>query len=189
MNKDEAIGNLFGNCTSHNKDDFDFGEILNLFTKTQSAVPPSNGNGVDREIYDWKKAYEETLTDFNSYRKRNEISRSAEKRNLIKELILGFLDIIDYIIYAFKAKDKMGTYSNEDKMILNRMFSFLDKYDVHPMKNVDGHSFDHNFHDAILVDSSGMFEDGTVTMVINQGYMIGDEVLRHAKVCVAKSAD
>lgn len=192
MDKDEAINKLFGNYKScnNNNDNFDFGEFLNSFTKAQSTVPPSNeDNKDDGEIYDWKKAYEEVLSDFNAYRKRTEISRSVEKKNLTKEIIRGFIDIIDYILYTFNAKNHLGTYSKEDEMILNRLFSFLKKYDVHPMENVDGHPFDHNFHEAILVDRSGMFESGIVTMVINQGYMIGDEVLRHARVCVSGEPD
>lgn len=166
---------------------YDFYQILNSIAsaKGSDTMTPSDA----QDTYDWKNAYDEILSDFNSYRKRNEISRLTEKKNLTKEIIRGFLEIMDFVLYTYKAKNQMGTLTEEDEMVLNKLYSFLKQFDVKPMKNVDGYPFDPNFHEAILVDRSGMFEDGMVTMVINQGYMIGDEVLRHAKVCVSASPD
>ena len=137
--------------------------------------------------YDWKSAYETISKDFSSYKKRMELAKSNERKNLTKEIIRGFLDVVDYIIFTYKAKNANGNCTKEDDMVLGKMFQFLEQYDVRPMKGIEGKPFDHNFHDAILVDSSGTFEDDIVTVVISQGYMMGDEVLRHAKVCVSKS--
>ena len=164
---------------------FDFGDLLNSIAK-DSKPNDDESSSEQNQSYDWKSAYETILNDFNSYKKRTELAKSAEKKNLTKEIIKGFLEIIDYILFTYKAKNTLGTYTKEDEMVLQKMFTFLNQYNVKPMRGLEGKPFDHNFHEAIMVDSSGMFEDGCITMVISQGYMIGDEVLRHAKVCVSK---
>lgn len=164
---------------------FDFGDLLNSIAK-DSKPNDDESSSEQNQSYDWKSAYETILNDFNSYKKRTELAKSAEKKNLTKEIIKGFLEIIDYILFTYKAKNTLGTYTKEDEMVLQKMLTFLNQYNVKPMRGLEGKPFDHNFHEAIMVDSSGMFEDGCITMVISQGYMIGDEVLRHAKVCVSK---
>lgn len=164
---------------------FDFGDILNSISKCSKQYDDKFSNK-NHQSYDWKSAYETILNDFNSYKKRTELAKSAEKKNLTKEIIKGFLEIIDYILFTYKAKNTIGTYTREDEMVLQKMFTFLNQYNVKPMTGLEGKPFDHNFHEAIMVDSSGMFEDGCITRVFSQGYMIGDEVLRHAKVCVSK---
>lgn len=166
--------NLF---SSANTSAFDFSELLSKFSSGKDAEPSDN--------YDWKNAYITLKSDFDSYRKRMDIAKKTEKKNLTKEIINGFIDVVEFILFTYKAKNKMDTYTNEDKMILNKISDFLKTYDVHPMKDPVGQTFDHRRHEAVLVDDSKMFEPGTVTLAISHGYMIGDEVLRYPKVAVA----
>lgn len=163
-----------------NSSDIDFGKILSEF-----ASSPSPSNEIKSEI-DWKEAYLTIKDDFDSFRKRTESARAAEKKNMTREIINGFLEVVEYALFTYSAKNKMGTYTKEDEMILDKLSEFLKKYDVHPMKDPVGTEFDHNYHEAVLSDESGMFKSGTVTLVLSHGYMIGDEVLRYAKVVVAK---
>lgn len=160
---------------------FDFGDILNSFVSNKKESTQES-----TQEYDWKKAYLSLKDDFDSYRKRIENTRQSEKKNLTKEIVKGFLEVVEYTLFTYNAKNKMGTYSKEDEMILNKLSNFLKTYDVYPMKDPTGHPFDHNFHEAVLSDESGMFKPGTVTMVLSHGYMFGDEVLKHARVVVAK---
>lgn len=176
--------NLF---SSTNTSAFNFGDLLSKFSSVEEKKKKKsiNENNAPSDEYDWKNAYLILKDDFDSYRKRVENARQTEKRNLTKEIIKGFLDVVEYALFTYKAKNKMGTYTKEDEMLLDRLSAFLKEYDVRPMKNPVGSTFDHNLHEAIMTDNSGMFESGTVTLLISHGYMIGDEVLRYAKVAVA----
>jgi molecular chaperone GrpE len=163
-----------------------FGDIFNssaFNTVTGNPTPPTDN---EDDKVDWKSAYLSMKSDFDAYRKRTENGRSMEKQNLTKELIRGFLEVVDFTIFTYKAKNQMGTYTKEDKMILDKISSLLKSYDVYPMKDPTGHPFDHRYHEAVCSDESEMFESGTVTLLVSHGYMIGDEVLRYAKVIVAK---
>lgn len=166
---------------------FDFGDLLSKFSSfsSENNNENNNENKEPSNEYDWKNAYLVLKDDFDSYRKRMENARQMEKRNLTKEIIKGFLDVAEYALFTYKAKNKMGTYTKEDEMILNKLSEFLKAYDVRRMKDPVGSTFDHRLHEAVISDTSEMFEPGTVTMLISHGYMIGDDVLRYAKVAVA----
>ena len=168
------------NIFSSSSTPFDFGKMFSDYLHTAKKTPEER-----EDVYDWKKAYLTLKDDFESYRKRTDSARNAEKRNLTKEIVKGFLDVVDYILFTYKAKNNMGTYTREDEMVLNKISDFLKTYDVHPMKDPVGSPFDHKLHEAVISDNSKEFESGTVTLLISHGYMIGDEVLRYAKVAVA----
>lgn len=172
--------NLFN--TMFGKDNNPF---INAFTSNAftSSDKPSEDDSEDN--IDWKQSYLKMKEDFDSYRNRTEKARETERFNLTREIIKGFLEVVDYAIFTFKAKNNIGSLTKEDEMILNKLSSFLKAYDVHPMKDPTGTPFDHNFHEAVMTDTSEMFESGTVTLTLSHGYMIGDKVLRHAKVVVA----
>ena len=157
---------------------FDFAELLSKYANMDKK--PSH-----EDVYDWKKAYLDCKSDFDAYRKRTENARNMEKANLTREIINGFLDVVEHILFTFKAKNSIGSYSKEDELILNKLSSFLKGYNVYPMKDPVGSMFDEKYHEAVINDDSGLFKSGTITGLISHGFMIGDEVLRYAKVAVA----
>jgi molecular chaperone GrpE len=48
-----------------------------------------------------------------------------------------------------------------------------------------GKAFDPNLHEAISHEHNEDFQSGQVIEVVQQGYMLGDRVIRHAMVRVA----
>jgi len=46
-----------------------------------------------------------------------------------------------------------------------------------------------HLHDALMEEVRDDVPPGTITNEVQKGYMIGDAVLRHAKVIVAKEAE
>ena len=65
---------------------------------------------------------------------------------------------------------------------------FVTTIERHGIKRIDpmGEKFDHNFHQAVFEVEDGENEPGTVVQVVQQGYVIGDRLLRPAMVGVAK---
>lgn len=65
---------------------------------------------------------------------------------------------------------------------------FVTTIERHGIKRIDpmGEKFDHNLHQAVFEVEDGEKEPGTVVQVVQQGYMIGDRLLRPAMVGVAK---
>lgn len=177
----EKLMEMFGmKDTSQNP----FSDILAKYsTPREDDSCPEEEDGDDGT--DWKGSYISLKEEFDSFRRRSEVSKTTERRNLSKELITGFLEVLDYIVFVLRSKDARGTNTAEDGMILNKLYSFLSNYGVKPMGELVGKTFDHNLHDAVMADCSGKYPVDTITNVVSQGYMMGDEVLRHAKVVVS----
>ena len=70
------------------------------------------------------------------------------------------------------------------ELISRKMQSILESENVTVMQ-VEGEMFDPNLHEAIAQVESPDHESGQIVEVIQQGYMIGDRVLRAALVRVA----
>ena len=169
--------------------------FFDFLTKGKSPLDKSPSGAVeeeeedDGEGLDWKSSYEEMKADFESYRKRVESSRESEQRALAGKLISGFLDIIDYVLYTYHAKDMSGTYTEEDGMILKKLISFLRNYGVTPMDDQRGKPFDPGIHEAVMQYASEDIMPGCVSRVFSNGYFMDKDgskcVLRYAKVAVA----
>jgi molecular chaperone GrpE len=50
----------------------------------------------------------------------------------------------------------------------------------------DGQMFDPNLHEALLSEDSDQHESGQIIESLQQGYLLGDKVLRPARVRVAR---
>ncbi len=51
---------------------------------------------------------------------------------------------------------------------------------------IAGQMFDPNLHEAILSEDSDQHESGQIIEALQQGYLLGEKVLRPARVRVAK---
>ncbi len=70
-------------------------------------------------------------------------------------------------------------------MILRKLQSFLDAEGVTRIE-AEGEEFDPTFHEAIVMEPSADHESGHVIGAVQTGYMLGERVLRPAKVRVAQ---
>ena len=66
---------------------------------------------------------------------------------------------------------------------------FFSTIERHGIKRIDpkGEKFDHNLHQAVFEVEDAERTPGTVVQVVQQGYVIGDRLLRPAMVGVAKA--
>ena len=77
------------------------------------------------------------------------------------------------------------TWAEGIELILRKLQSFLDAEGVTRMV-AEGEEFDPTRHEAIVMEPSADHESGHVIAAVQTGYMLGDRVLRPAKVRVAQ---
>lgn len=109
----------------------------------------------------------------------------ANKR-LITE-ILATIDDLERIL-TFIKPDEKDPLSEGIQLVYKNFQKILQKNNVTPIESV-GKMFDVHLHDALMEEPRKDTEPGTITNEIQKGYMMGDTVLRHAKVIVAKRPD
>jgi len=135
------------------------------------------------------------LADLDNYRKRmarqfDEVVRYANDR------ILGeLLDVADNFERAIAHTNDQGevdaarlaALKQGTELIYGQLRGLLERYDVKPFESL-GRPFDPKHHDALAQIDSDKYEEGIVAAEINRGYMIGERVLRHARVAVSRGS-
>jgi len=141
------------------------------------------------KIADLEDKLTRKIAEFENYRKRT----AREYQDMIKsanERTLGdILDVADNFDLAMSHKDEnitLETFAEGIEKIHNQVNSIIEKYDVKPIEAI-GKQFDPNFHQALMQVESDEFEEGVIAFEMNKGYTMGDKVIRHSKVGVAKA--
>jgi len=124
--------------------------------------------------------------DFDNFRRRNESVRAdayAEGQRAVAAAMLPVLDNLERALDASAAASSDEALKNGVELTLKQMRDAYAKYDVTPIDRL-GEKFDPNLENAIMQGSADEGEPGTVCMVLQKGYKMGDHVLRFAMVKV-----
>jgi len=127
------------------------------------------------------------MADFENYRKRMERHRAdtalAARRALLRQL----LPVIDNLERALQFEDANAGLRSGVQQTLKGFESVLEAEGVRPLTDVVGKPFDPKIAEAIETRAQEGVADDTVLDETQKGYMLGDHVLRPAKVIVAKN--
>ena len=103
------------------------------------------------------------------------------------EVIKLYLDIADDLERALQDRPEQGegnSWAEGIEIIFQKLRTRLEAEGIKPM-NAIGEEFDPNIHEALMKEESDEYESGQIIEVMQEGYWIGDKVLRPAVVRVA----
>ncbi|MGD2251688.1 MAG: nucleotide exchange factor GrpE [Anaerolineales bacterium] len=131
----------------------------------------------------WQRA----LAEFANYKKR--IGREQEgayqrAAAIVIARILGVLDDLELALEDRPKEDASG-WADGIEMIHRKLRTILENEGVEPIPAL-GETFDPNLHDAVSLEESDEHSENQIIGVVQQGYRMGDRILRPAKVRVAK---
>lgn len=122
--------------------------------------------------------------EFDNYRKRtNETNKRVRTDGAIDvlEKLLPVLDAIEQAKLMITDKSTLGGI----EIIERQLETLLSGFDVKKIDSL-GKDFDPNFHNAIMEEDAPDDQKGKIVKVYQQGYKIGERMLRHAAVIVGK---
>ncbi len=133
--------------------------------------------------------YLRLFSDFDNYRKRS----NAEKIELIKtasrEVIEGLLPVLDDFERALQHLKEQNADEQTIQgveLIYNKLFNYLKQKGLEPMDS-KGKDFNTDYHDAITqIPAPSDDLKGKVVDVIQKGYLLNGNIIRHAKVVVGQ---
>jgi len=126
-----------------------------------------------------------TQADFENYRKRAVREAALAQDRGIAKLAKELLPALDHLELALKAAGAEDSQIAEGiKLVQTDLLSALQRVGVEPFSPA-GEPFDPQFHEAVAQAPIEGAESGTVADVFQQGYRMGDSVLRPARVLVA----
>ena len=140
------------------------------------------------ELIDWKDQYIRLQAEFDNFRKRT----IREKMDLIQsggsdvlKAILPILDDMQRATAASEKSDDIEALREGEKLVVQKFIDTLKQKKVVEIEALDA-PFDENLHEAVARFAAGEEKKGKVIDVIERGYMLGDKVLRFAKVVVGE---
>jgi len=131
----------------------------------------------------WQRARAELI----NYKKRTDRERERVYQDATAKVVRRYLEILDDLERALKDRPQEGqgaAWAEGIELIYQKLRAILQAEGIESMK-AQGDIFDPNLHEAIAQTDSQEHESGEIIEVIQEGYMIGDRVLRPAVVRVA----
>jgi molecular chaperone GrpE len=140
------------------------------------------------ECKEYFEGWQRERADFANYKKRIERDQVQMSQLLNGTIIKKYLVVLDDLDRALKNRpaDAEGAkWAEGIDLIYRKLQTILENENVKRIP-AEAELFDPNIHEAISHEDSPDHESGQVIEVLQQGYMIGDRVLRPALVRVAK---
>ncbi|MBV8989764.1 MAG: nucleotide exchange factor GrpE [Solirubrobacterales bacterium] len=131
-----------------------------------------------------------TKADFENYRKRATREAAAAKERGVAKLALELLPAVDNLDRALAAAeaasngDADSTLASGIKLVHADVIAALARVGIERY-SPQGEQFDPQHHEAVAQQPVEGAQPGTIVEVYQQGYRLGDSVLRPARVVVA----
>ena len=132
----------------------------------------------------WKRA----RADFVNYKKNEKARIEKAKKNEKKKIILSMLEVLDNFYLAeknIKKKEVDKDYLSGFESIKKQLVNTLKSYGVEEISCME-ESFDPNLHEAVAMIDDEDTKEGQIVEEVRKGYFLDGELLRPARVKVAK---
>lgn len=134
---------------------------------------------------EYLEALQRERADFTNYRRRMELENAQLSRMATGTTIKKFLAVLDDLERALAHRPADESWASGVELVYRKFLSLLEAEGVIRME-AEGQPFDPNLHEAIMQEPSETHPSGTVIAVLQQGYLLGERVLRPALVKVAQ---
>lgn len=154
------------------------------FTVTREQMEKMEG--LAKQLAEEHDQYLRLAAEYDNYRKRTAKEKEGIYANAKIDTIKGMLPVYDNLergLAQFGAEDD-DPHKKGLEMIFNQYKEALTKLGVTPIDCV-GKEFDPERHNAVMHIEDESCGENTVVEVLQQGFMLGDKVLRFAIVKVA----
>ena len=189
---------------THRKEQEEIKETLDIESPEAAAdetaaIPAPTGADMEAEIVardaEITKLREEVMrraAEFENFRKQKEREAAQSGVRMLENTVRDLLPLIDdlkrlmsHIPVEMQAMAEAKPFIEGVELIRKNFMSLLENKGVKEIE-AKGKVLDVNFHEAITqVDAPGA-EPDTIVEEYQTGYTLGDRVIRHAKVIVAR---
>jgi len=141
-----------------------------------------------KQSKDFFEGWQRERADFSNYKKRIEREQNQLSQNLNGNIIKKYLVILDDLERALKTRPTEGDgagWADGIELIYRKLQKILETEGITRMP-AENESFDPTRHEAITHEDSSNHKSGEIIEVVQQGYLIGDRILRPALVRVAR---
>lgn len=126
--------------------------------------------------------------DFINYKRRVEREQEALKQTLTGQIVRKYLVVLDDLERALSHKPTDGegaAWAQGIELVYRKLQGILEAEGVQRIP-AETELFDPTRHEALMSEDNPAYESGQIIEIFEQGYTLGDRVLRPARVRVAR---
>ncbi|MGZ3581448.1 MAG: nucleotide exchange factor GrpE [Ktedonobacterales bacterium] len=138
------------------------------------------------EVAQYKDKWLRERAEMENFRKRQERLANERNQRYKRDLLEKVLEVVDNLDRAMSYTDTMDRdgLQNSLRMVHWQLNELIKTEGLTPVASV-GQEFDPRVHEAIESVASSEHPEGQVVEEVRKGYMIGNEMLRPARVKVS----
>ncbi len=153
------------------------GETASLKTKLEQ---------LEKKLAESKDTLLRTAAEYENFRKRSAREHEAAFDNGVSFSVSALLPVLDTLELAANAETADESYKKGVLMTLEQCHAAFEKMGVTEIEAL-GKPFDPQLHAAVMQQpATEESPSGTVTQVLQKGYLLHEKVVRHASVAVAE---
>ncbi len=137
---------------------------------------------------EYSDGWQRERADFSNYKRRIERDQQFLSQSITGDLVKKYLLVLDDLDRAMLMRPEEGdlrAWSGGIELIHRKLQTILEGENIRRIP-AEIEDFDPSRHEAISYEASPDHSSGQIIGVVQEGYMIGDRVLRPARVRVAR---
>ena len=150
--------------------------------QTEAAQPDDEWKAKFDELND---RYLRMAAEYDNFRKRSQREREQAYTDAVSRAVTALLPTYDNLERAIKAETADTEYKKGVEMTMTQLTESLKGLNVTVIEASAGTTFDPNYHNAVMHVEDEALGENVIAEVFQQGFQIGDKVIRHAMVKVA----
>jgi len=158
----------------------------------QAAETAAEQSEATQPADEWKAKFDELndrylrmAAEYDNFRKRSQREREQAYNDAVSRAVTALLPTYDNLERAIKAETADTEYKKGVEMTMTQLTESLKGLNVTVIEASAGTTFDPNFHNAVMHVEDEALGENVIAEVFQQGFQIGDKVIRHAMVKVA----
>lgn len=130
------------------------------------------------------EAHLRLAAEYANFRKRTTVEKESSYANGKADAIEKLLPVYDNLSRAMAQETADAAFKKGVEMTMNELVKILNGMGVEIIGQV-GDTFDPNLHNAIMHTEDDSVPENTITQVFQQGFKMGEKMVRFAMVQVA----
>ena len=150
----------------------------------ERAALEAEKEALEKEKASLNDKYLRLCAEYDNFRRRSQKEKDSLYGEIRADTVQKFLPVYDNLERALKQGTEDAAYRKGVEMIMTQFTNTLEKLGVKKIESL-GRTFDPAFHNAVMHVEDESLGENTIAEVFQDGFMIGEKVIRFAMVKVA----
>ena len=157
-------------------------EVAAEFDDIPDAEPVDEVDPLAEELAQLRDNYQRLAAEYDNFRKRTVREKEAIVADVKAESVFALLPVMDNLERALAADMTSAEALHKGiELVLAQTTAIFERMGVEAFGEA-GETFDPNLHQGVGVVSTGEYESGQITLVMQRGYTLNGKVIRPAMV-------